>query len=194
MFTTPIKHISAAEFWEIMQRPENKDKHLELVDGMLLEEGVNSTMTGGMHGETAANILGFIWQFARQHKLGCVTAAETCYVLFQNPTGKDTIRCPDAAFVSFHRAPEPLPLEQVPFAPDLAIEVISPGNDADEMHSKVLDFIKYGTRLVWVFYPWSQTVVVHTASGSKTLNIEDTLQGGEVLPGFSVVVRDIFPE
>lgn len=194
MITTPTKYISAAEFWAIMQQPENADKHLELVDGVIIEEGQNSALTGGIHGETAANILGLIWNFARQHKLGRVTAAETCFVLFKNPDGKDTVRCPDAAFISFARAPQPLPVEQVPFAPDLAIEVISPSNDADEIHSKVLDFLKYGTRLVWVFYPRSRTVVVHTASGSRTLSVDDTLDGGEVLPGFAVLVRDIFPE
>ena len=182
--------IGADEFWEFLQSVEREGKRYELVEGIIHEMPGG---TGGDHGEVTGDLFGVVWNFVHQHKLGRLTAAETCYTLYKNPDGKDTVRCPDIGFVSIERAPQPLPPGYVPFAPDLAVEVISPGNDANDMHNKVLDYLRYGTRLVWLVYPDSQTVVVHTKAGAKTLLSDDTLDGGEVLPGFNLPVRDIFP-
>jgi Uma2 family endonuclease len=173
-----------------LQRPENADKHWELFEGVIYEMAGG---TGGEHGEITGIVSGFIWNYTFPRKLGRMTAAETCYVLFKNPDGKDTVHCPDIGFVTIERAPKPFTSGYVPFAPDFAVEVMSPGNDAMVMHNKVLDYLRYGTRLVWLIYPDSQTVVVHTKAGSKTYTLDDTLDGGEVLPGFSLPVRDIFP-
>jgi len=161
------------------------------VEGVIVEMAGG---TGGMHGEVGSNVGGFVWIHARENRLGRVTNAETCYVLYKNPHGKDIVRCPDVGFISLERAPQPLGAGYVPFAPDLAIEIISPSNQADEIQNKVLDYLRYGTRLVWVVYPESQTVNVYTPSSSQILTTEDTLNGGEVLPGFSLAVKEIFPQ
>jgi Uma2 family endonuclease len=187
------KYISADEFWTFVNLPENREKRFELVEGVIVEVAGG---TGGDHGEVGSNITGFIWLHVREHKLGRVTSAETCYRLWKNPErrGKDTVRCPDVGFVMLERAPKPFGPGYVPFAPDLAVEVVSPGNDANEIHEKVLDYLKYGVRLVWVIYPESKTVFVHHPSGSKILTVDDMLEGADVLPGFTLAVKDIFPQ
>jgi len=77
--------------------------------------------------------------------------------------------------------------------PDLAVEVISPNNKAGDIHLKVLQLLNAGTRLVWLVYPENRTVVAHTTEGATTLHEDDTLSGGDVLPGFEITVGDIFP-
>lgn len=190
MLAEQQKLLNADEFWELLQLPENTDKHWELIEGVIQEMAGG---TGGEHGEITVTVSGFIWNHTYPRKLGRMTAAETCYVLFKNPTGKDTVQCPDVGFVSISRAPKPFTESYVPFAPDFAVEVMSPGNDAIVMHNKVLNYLRYGTRLVWIIYPDSQTIVVHTKDGAKTYTIEDTLDGGDVLPEFKLAVKDIFP-
>jgi Uma2 family endonuclease len=182
---------TAEDLWELSHLPENNGKRFELSEGVL----ITMSPAGWEHGDTAGNIFGRIWLFVRQHQLGSVTAAETGYILFKNPDpdGKDTVRAPDVGFISAARVPaDGLPQQYVPFAPDLAVEVVSPNDDADEIQQKVIEYLKYGTRLVWVFYPKSKTVAVHTPDGSRIIGLDGTLDGGAVLPGFTLAVRDVF--
>ena len=116
--------------------------------------------------------------------LGVVTAAETGFVLERNPHGRDTVRGLDIAFVSKARVPDPMEYAWYEMGPDLAVEVISPNNMAGDIHLKVLQLLNAGTRLIWLIYPESRTLVAHTASGATTLYETDTLSGGDVLPGF----------
>jgi Uma2 family endonuclease len=145
------------------------------------------------HGRDALKLGWFITGFVMEHKLGETTAAETGYILFKGPDGKDTVRAPDVGFISAARVPKDgLPDGYFPGAPDLAVEVISPGDEADEVQFKVTQYLKYGTRLIWLIYGKSQTVVAYTPTGSKTFDIDSVLDGGDVLPGFKLAVRDIF--
>ncbi|HEX3050487.1 MAG TPA: Uma2 family endonuclease [Aggregatilineaceae bacterium] len=78
-------------------------------------------------------------------------------------------------------------------APDLAVEVVSPSDGADAIHERVFDFLHAGTRLVWVIYPASRTVAVHGSDTSPSLLDQDgILTWGDVLPGLTLPVRDIF--
>ena len=72
------------------------------------------------------------------------------------------------------------------------MEIVSPNDTADDIHAKVNLYLRYGTRVVWVAYPATRTVVVHTASGARTLGEDDALDGGDVLPGFTLPIREIF--
>jgi Uma2 family endonuclease len=189
--------ISAEQFWEIVHRPENEGRRLELVQGVIVEEmGLNDMAggTGGKHGEVVGRLTVRAGSFIENNRLGRYTGAETCFVLHTDSNGEETIRCPDFAYISFARAPQPLEDEFVPFAPDLAVEIISPGNSAAHMHDKVLDYLRYGTLQVWVFYPESRTAVVHTKDGAITYMPDDVLDGGDVLPGFTLTVREVFGE
>jgi Uma2 family endonuclease len=176
---------TAADLWALSHRVSGR-RRVELVKGVIRE----MSPAGGGHGEIAFKIGMKIGQFVEKHRLGRMTAAETGFILSTNP---DTVRAPDVGFISKARAPEPLPSGFVPLAPDLAVEVVSPNDTASDIHARVIDFLQAGTVLVWVVYPDSKTVVVHTTDGAQTLTAQDTLDGAEVLPGFKVKVADLFP-
>lgn len=175
------------ELWELSHNPEYADLRLELLDGELKI----MPPSGLEHGENAGDMFGFIWTFVRQHKLGRVTAAETGYVLHRNPSGRDTVLAPDVGFIAAGRVEGRIE-KYAPVAPDLAVEVVSPNDSSDEVQDKVTKYLKYGTQLVWVVYPRLQQIVVHTQDGARTLSRDDTLDGGAVLPGFSLALDEFF--
>jgi Uma2 family endonuclease len=180
--------MTAESFWEYLNRPENADRRLELVHGEIREMAGG---TGGVHGETIVRLTIRIGTFVESAHLGRMTGAETCFHL--NPeNGADIVRCPDFAFVSLERAPLPLPSEFVPFAPDFVVEVVSPSDRASDIQAKLLDYLSTGVKLVWVVYPDEHVVVVHTTDGARTFGHGTVLDGGAVLPGFTMPVDDIF--
>jgi Uma2 family endonuclease len=171
---------------ELGKKPQT-DAHVELVKG----EIITMTPAGYEHGECAGNVFAALHAFVRQHKLGKVYAAETGFILSRNP---DTVRAPDAAFVSNERVAQQKRREGFfDGAPDLSVEVVSPDDTDEEVEAKVLDYLGSGTRLVWVVRPRTRTI---TSYGSRTdirlLTESDILEGGEVLPGFSIEVQGIF--
>jgi Uma2 family endonuclease len=129
--------------------------------------------------------------FIEAHKLGEFFAAETGFILARNP---DTVRAPDAAFVGAARIPPSgLPEGYFPGAPDLAAEVVSPNDTASEVQAKVADYLSAGSRLVWVIYPdLRQVAVFDAARANRILAASDQLDGGDVLPGFSLVLAELF--
>lgn len=179
---------TADDLWELSHSPEYAEQRLDLIEGVLAV----MSPAGGKHGSLALEFAVSVGGFVKAHNLGYCTAAETGYILHKNPNGKDTVLGPDFAFVAKDRLPEGLPEKYIPLAPDLAVEVVSPNDTASEIHDKVTTYLKYGTKLVWVAYPSSKTVVPYTQAGAQTLDVNDTLDGGMVLPGFKLAVRDIF--
>ena len=119
---------------------------------------------GWKHGGLASKLDRTIGDHVDKNDLGMTTAAETGYILYKNPdpNRKDTVRAPDVGFVVKERIPANIPDGYVPFAPDLAVEVISPGDDADEVDQKVREYLKYGTRMVVLFYPKSKTAAMES--------------------------------
>jgi Uma2 family endonuclease len=161
------------------------NKRTELVRGAL----VVREPPGGEHGVVAGRVLVEIGMFVRAHQLGIVLAAETGFTLFTDP---DTVRAPDAAFIQRDRVPDPLPRGYFTIAPDLAIEVISPGDTSREVNEKVADWLAAGSRLVWCIDPRRRFARVHRADGSVTPVAPDgALSGEDVLPGFAVHLRAI---
>jgi Uma2 family endonuclease len=179
---------TAGDLWALSHLPQNAGKRLELSEGELIE----MPPAGGEHGGVALNISHPVWAFVRQHDLGYVTAAETGYILYKNPDGWDTVRAPDVGFVRRARLPDGLPPGYIPFAPDLVVEVVSLNDPADEIQRRVSEYLRYGPTLVWVAYPRTRSVVVHTPEKAVTVDIEGTLDGADVLPGFALPVREIF--
>jgi Uma2 family endonuclease len=105
------------------------------------------------------------------------------------------IRIPDVSFVSFERLPDPdaADVAIADFAPDLAVEVLSPSNTGREMERKRRDYFEAGTLLVWEIDPKKEIIDVYTAPDSiKRLTKSDTLTGNSVLPGFKMRVADLF--
>ena len=105
------------------------------------------------------------------------------------------VRIPDVSFVLWENSPDPEPAnEPIPdLAPDLAVEVLSESNTPKEMKRKLREYFAAGTRLVWFIDPRSRTITVYTAPDQSTVLDESaTLDGGELLPGFTLLVRDLF--
>ena len=130
-------------------------------------------------------------RFVRDHGLGRVVGAETGFILARDP---DTVLAPDAAFISADRMPPPGQRHGfAALAPDLVVEVVSPTDRAAAVADKALRWIEAGTRLVWVIYPDRRLVAEHLPDGTVHLRqADDTLDGGDVLPGFRVPTRELF--
>ena len=153
------------------------DKCAELVRGQL----VVREPPGFVHGVVVMKVGHLLSEFVNSHGLGIVTA-DTGFTLERNP---DTVRAPDVSFVQRDRVPDPLPRGYVEFAPDLAVELLSPGNRPGETLAKIGDWLKAGTRLVWIVDPIRRTARVYRADGTESFaSIDDSLDGEDVLPGF----------
>ena len=175
--------------WKQFQRlPAEPGSRLELVRGRLVRE----PRPAPLHGRVVSTLTWLLEGFARENGSG-VVLVEAGFLLAREP---DTVRGPDLCFVSAWRVPVD-GYGQGGFwelAPDLAIEVLSPGNRASEMQEKVLDYLAAGSRQVWVVDPRLKSVTVHTPGGEARLLIGGAvLEGGDVLPGFRVELESLFP-
>jgi Uma2 family endonuclease len=182
------KLYTADDLWELSHQVDGK-KRFELVKGVLHE----MAPTGDTHMLIASVVIHFLWLHVRPQKLGIVTSSEGGFILSHDPY---TVRAADAAFISKERVPK-FTGKYFDLAPDLAVEVVSPNDTADEVRDKVLEYLQAGTRLVWSFSPKFKTVDVCTlnSEGSleiRVLTVNDVLDGGDVLPGLVLPVRDIF--
>lgn len=146
---------------------------------------------GGEHGAIAGTLAAVIVSFVKRNRLGIVFGAETGFLLGRDP---DTVRAPDVAFIRRERVPaEGLPAGYWPGAPDLAVEVLSPGDSIREIDEKTAEWLRAGTLAVWVVNPRSKTVTIYAADGSiATFTADATLDGGGLLPGFSCPVAELF--
>jgi len=155
------------------------DKRVELVRGVL----VVREPAGGRHGRIASNVAGELRTHVRAHDLGAVYAAETGFTLARHP---DTVRAPDVAFVRRERLPSPEPTGFPDLAPDLVVEVLSPGDRPGEVLGKVADWLSAGTRLVWVIDPDRRVARVYRHDGTEvTVGPAQALDGEDVVPGFT---------
>lgn len=174
---------------ELLQLPRGMGKVYELVNGEL----ITMAPAGPEHGGISMDVGGFLHHFVRQYKVGKVFAAETGFIIRCNP---DTVRAPDAAFVSNERL-EKYGMPQrgyYPVAPDLAVEVLSPDQSQNDIDSKIDDYFEGGARLVWVVNPRRKTVMVYRSPQEvRLLTAKDSLDGEDVLPGFTCPLADIFP-
>ena len=180
----PARLMTAEELWAL---PEQPGVRYELMRGVPVEV----PGAGALHNLIAALVYRLIYEFARTRNLGLVFTDGVAYVLGRDP---DTVRIPDASFVSRERIPESgIPEGFWLGAPDLAVEVVSPNDRADDVHDKVRDYLAAGTRLVWVLWPKSRSVTAYTPDGqARELDAEQELDGGDVLPGFAVRVAELF--
>ena len=159
----------------------------ELVKGELFE----MPPAGARHGSVAMRIGVLLGACVQANQLGYVFAAETGFILRRDP---DTVRAPDASFVATDRFPAgELPIGFPELAPDLAVEVLSPSDTAREVEDKVEDWLQAGTRLVWVIDPATRSARVYRSLEElQELSEDDSLDGGDVLPGFACNIRELF--
>jgi Uma2 family endonuclease len=179
---------TAQELWEFSHRPGESARY-ELTEGQL----ALMSPAGGEHGDLASELDMRIRMFAKQHRLGHVSAAETGFILHRSSDDKrDTVRAPDVGFIVLARWPGKLPKGYIPTAPDLAVEVVSPGDSRRDIREKLRDYLRYGVRMVWMIRPATRTVTLHRPTGKRTLTIDDQIDGGDLLPGLKIPIRDIF--
>lgn len=176
------KQYTAEEFEAIAALSENVDRRLELVDGEIIEVVSNAYAS-----KIAALILGALVFYLKGNPIGHVTGADGGYRV-----GNDDY-IPDVGYISKARLPDyPHDVAYLPLAPDLAVEVVSPSDSLKKVMDKVANYLAAQV-VVWVVYPADQEIKVYAPGKQvKTRGVDDVLEGGDVLPGFTLAVRDIF--
>ena len=157
----------------------------ELFDQTLVEKAV-----GFGSSVVAAAILSILRQFVSTRRLGLISGADGMFQLLAN-----VVRTPDVAFVSLKQLPQGrFPTDAFPpLAPELVVEVLSPGNAKAEMSRKRIEYFHSGTLLIWIVDCDNRSVTVYTSPGAAVVYREkDTIDGGRVLPDFSSPVADFF--
>ena len=163
------------------------DERRELIRGE-----IRTTAPAGFeHGVVIMKLARLLANYVEEHKLGVILGAETGFKLSRGP---DTVRGADVAFVAAARLPAGAkPVGYWEGAPDLAVEVVSPSDTADEVEEKVDQYLAAGARLVWVLYPKRRSLTVHRPGGNPVILREpDALDGMDVLPGFRCSLADVF--
>jgi Uma2 family endonuclease len=174
-----------AEEKDVIEAEERENRLCELIDGVLVEK----TM-GFFESWLAAALIILLGDFATRNRLGIVTGADGTIRL-----AAGLVRIPDVSFVSWDRLPGgKIPREPIPdLAPDLAVEVLSKSNTKREMERKLRDYFDAGVRLVWFIEPEDRTARVYTAIDRvESIGEDGALEGGDVLPGFRIPLRDLF--
>jgi Uma2 family endonuclease len=171
---------------ELIRLPRGRFRY-ELVAGELRQ----MSPAGHVHGKIAARLAGALWRYVEENELGEVYAAETGFLLSTDP---DTVRAPDVSFIRQERVDEVGDAKGYwPGAPDLAVEVNSPGDTVNEVEEKVEEWLGAGARLVWVVSPKLRTITVYRSREDiTTLTEKDVLDGEQVIPGFSHPVAKLF--
>jgi Uma2 family endonuclease len=158
----------------------------ELVRG----EVIDTRPPGGQYGAIAV-ILAMLLRLWTRRSAGGYVGVEAGYILAHDP---DTVRGPDVSYVRADRIPPSgIPEGFWNLAPDLAVEVVSPNETAEEVREKVRDFLGAGTPLVWTIYPRTREVIVHTPDGlARTYGSSDTIEFPDILPQFTCAVTELF--
>ena len=168
---------------ELLAMPHGRGQRYELVRGEL----ITMSPAGADHSSIAALILTSLTQYVRERKLGRTYAADAGFLITRNP---DTVRAPDAAFVGVDRAVKTTRF--FPGPPDLAVEVVSPNDTYSEVDAKVREYLEAGTQVVLVVDAQRQTASKTTAEATTRLTIDDALDGGDVVPGWRLPLRELF--
>jgi len=172
---------------DLIEANARKESIYELVEGTLVEKGMSyvESMLG-------LALAGFLRAFVIPRNLGIITGGDGMMRLFPG-----LVREPDVAFASWDRIPgRRVPTDPIAgFAPDLAVEVLSPSNTDAEMARKRREYFGAGVQLVWEVDPRARTVTVYeTLEHSTVLDTSMILDGGTVLPGFALPLGELFGE
>ena len=172
-------------FEEFIAHPENVGRNFELIHGEIVEK----TMPTELHGVLAANLIIELGIYLRQRKMGRLGTE------VRNRMSGDEYnsRQPDISYFLDDSRPM-VTKGAVPQMPDLAIEVKSSDDTYKMMREKADYYLASGAQMVWLILTEKQTVEVHRPGKLDVLGIDDTLDGGELLPGFTLPVRNLFPQ
>jgi Uma2 family endonuclease len=175
--------VTLTAFERFLTEAENRGRLFELVNGAIVEK-----MPTEEHGEIVLTLGAALRVFVTERKLGRVGVE----VRHQMPQDTENSRLPDISFIAGER---PRVTEgSVPQMPDLAVEVKSPDDSLKELREKAQYYLLNGTRMVWICDPAKRLVIVLTPDDEQILLEHEMLDGGDVLPGFSIAVRAIFAD
>jgi Uma2 family endonuclease len=178
------KRMTYSEFEQFIAAPENRDRKFELINGEIVE--VSPTE---FHASIVARITLRIGLFVEQHQSGRIGVEPR----HKMPGDDHNAYIPDFAFTSSESALPIVKRGAVPQMPDLAVEVKSPDDNNLALREKAAYYIANGSRMVWLVYPDYELVEIYQPDADvQVLNAKDTIDGGAVLPGFTLAVRDIF--
>ncbi len=172
---------------DVLEVEARQGRICELVDGVLVEKAM------GLPESFLAMWLGSLLnQFLAKHKLGFLAGADGTLRLWPG-----LVRIPDVSFISWNQLPNrKVPKKAIPdLYPDLAVEVLSRKNTKAEIDRKLQEYFRSGTRLAWVVDPRKRNVRVYTTPDQfDLLNEDQSLDGGDVLPGLSLPLREVFAQ
>lgn len=175
--------ITAEQF---MEMPDVSDKQFELIAGQPVER----TLFGARVALIAMQVFRVLHAYGEKRNLGEVFTSGLGYILHRDP---DTVRMATGSFIAASSVPDVISDRFWVGAPDIAVEVISPEDRAEIVHARIHEFLEAGTRFVSVLWPKQHTVSVYRPDGmTRELGPTDELDGGNVLPGFSVRVNELF--
>jgi len=181
--TTPL---TAEQFFEWAQRPENRDRRFELVAGEIFE----MSRPGERHGVVCGNVTGILWTYTRQRKQGYVCPNDTGLILQRGP---DTVRGPDVVLFGDNRRYEDLDPRFTERVPTLVVEVMSPNDRVGKLMRRISQFLARGVPLVWLIDPEDKSVTVYQPNRLPfVLDENEELGGFDVLPDFKCPVAEFF--
>jgi Uma2 family endonuclease len=165
----------------------SNDARYELDAGTL----VRMPPAGLLHSRIALRIARILLDWVEPRQLGTVLGADAGFILRRHP---DVVRAPDVSFIARNRLPtDQTPEQFAAFAPDLAVEVVSPNDWAVDLETKVADYFAAGSRMVWVVHPRTRTVHCYRSLRDvRILGEDDVLDAGDALPGFTCPVVRCF--
>jgi Uma2 family endonuclease len=185
--TAPAKKLmTAAEFYEFVNRPENEDRFFELVRGEVIE----LSRPDQIHGTVASNVALELKLYARKVRKGNVVGNDSGVILEEDP---DTVVGPDVAYFTEHSEFKAIPDGWAEIPPLLAVEVLSPSDRPGKTNMKIRDYLDNGVKIVWVIDCDEKNVTVYRPG--KTIEVVDEsgeLTGGDEIPGFRCPVRNLF--
>lgn len=179
--TTDQRAYTATEFEQFTNSPENADRLLELINGEIVEKVPTEE-----HGIIVLRIGSRVMIFVETRQLGHVGVE----IRHRLPEDEENVRLPDVSFRKTQQAP--VKKGSVPQMPDLAVEVKSPTNTIRELREKADYYLANGSQMVWLVYPTKRLVEVYTTAEELILTEDDVIDGGDVLPEFTLPVREIF--
>jgi Uma2 family endonuclease len=174
---------------DVLKMPMGRGKRYELVKGEL----VTMAPAGYRHGKDALRTGAKIQEFVAAHDLGDVVAAETGFILSRDPY---ILRAADCAFVAAGRIDPTIEVTgYLELAPDFVVEVVSPGDTAVEVQARVDDWLRAGTRVLWVMYSSLKAIVVWRGPDQSTrYGNDDEIDAEPALPGFRCKVSSLFSD
>lgn len=180
MMLEALERVKTYTIDEYLELPDDGNRY-ELVEGVLVEMGV----TGDEHGEITLNLARRMADYVDEHNLGKVKVC-TGFQLAQK-----TVRAPDVAFIKAERVP-PVSKGAVSVVPDLAVEVISPGDDWSKIVEKVREYQKYGVALIWLIDPNLKAAFIFHPSDKLPIITDQELDGEQLIKDFKMNLEKLF--